>query len=282
MKNMNSIRHVRQALEFEARRQAILLDSGVVIVQETRGWRDLPEISDRKPEFKDIDGETVSQRSKEQAYDYRYFPEPDLGEVCISEDWINTIRLELPENPFSRKHRYIQDLELSEYNAAVLTNSKQISDFFEQCLRKYPDGAKNIVDIIKNHVMTTLHENKIEIDEFPLPTDFIAELAQLRASDRLNNQTLKKLYDIMLEEKDAPKILGMKHNLFQAEADWSELEKYVKQAFEQNEKAVEDALAGKKNAQNAIMGWVMKTTNRKYKPQQILPIIAKMLDEQKN
>jgi len=281
VKNMNSINHVRQALEFEARRQAIMLDAGEKITQETRGWRDLPEVGQRKPEFKDIDGETVPQRSKEQAHDYRYFPEPDLGEIEVSQAWIDEVQANLPENPFKRKERYMNVLELSEYNATVLTNSKQISDFFEQCLAKFPEGAKNIVDIIKNHVMTTVHDHKIEINELPIPTDYIAELAKLRADDKLNNQTLKKLYEIMLEEKESPAKLGEKHNLFQAEADESELEDFVMQAFAQNEHAVQDALAGKKNAQNAIMGWVMKTTNRKYKPQQILPIIAKKLEELK-
>ncbi len=262
LKNMNSFKAVRDALGFEINRQIAVLRQGVEIVQETRLW-DAEE------------GLTASMRSKEEAHDYRYFPDPDLVPFTFERGALDSIRKTLPELPRQRRRRFSEEYALSVYDAGVLTNSRSLADYFEECVKLYPH-PKIISNWITTEIFSYLNEEKIPPEKISLKPKGLARLLELLDSRTINRNSAKEVLRIMLDSgKDADTIIKEK-DLFVL-SDESALEKIIDEVIRNNPNSVNDYLKGKENALMFLVGQVMKETQGKANPQKVNEILRKML-----
>ena len=252
LKNMNSFRNVQRALEYEIRRQRdILLDGGEVI-QETLLWD-----ADRNV--------TNSMRGKEEAHDYRYFPDPDLIPVVIDEEWINTVRSGLPELPDERRQRFITGLELPEYDAEVLTSDRDLADYFEVALTVYPHAKK-----LSNWMMTELMrelkgEDSIDIKGCPISPENLGRLLNLIDQGTISGKIAKSVFmDMMATGKDAESLVKEK-NLVQV-SDEGELLTIVREIIAANPVQAEDYRAGKTKLMGYFVGQLMQKTKGRANP----------------
>jgi len=252
VKNMNSFRSVFRALEYEIQRQTEVLSRGERVIQETRGW-----VDDR--------GITVSQRSKEQAHDYRYFPEPDLPPVFVARTWVDEIRAKLPELPDARRDRYVSQHGLTPYLASQLTASAEVGDLFERTLALYPDPRK-----VGNWIQTELFRVQKESgDEEPvaaLPSpEHLAELLQLIDKGTISQSAAKQVFEEMYRTGQAPTDVVQALGLTQV-SDADELIRIVDEVIAANPKPVEDYRSGKVSAAGRLVGEVMKATRGRANP----------------
>jgi len=252
LKNMNSFRNVQRALEYEIRRQRdVLLDGGEVI-QETLLWD-----ADRNV--------TNSMRGKEEAHDYRYFPDPDLIPVVIDEEWVEEIRKTLPELPAERKERFISAFELPEYDADVLTSSWELADYFEAALKVYPQAKK-----LSNWMMTELMrelkgEDGIDIDGCPISPENLGYLLNMIDNGTISGKIAKAVFvDMMASGKDAETLVKEK-NLMQV-SDEGELLSIVREIIEANPKQAADFKAGKIKLMGYFVGQLMQKTKGRANP----------------
>jgi aspartyl-tRNA(Asn)/glutamyl-tRNA(Gln) amidotransferase subunit B len=262
VKNINSARSVQRALEYEIQRQAQVLDRGETISQETRGWDE-----DR--------GVTVSQRSKEEAHDYRYFPEPDLPPVFVTAEWIEAIRQRLPELPDARRDRYARDFELSRYDAAQLTASLPISNFFEAVVATYPK-PKVVANWIQGELFRILRERDAELDDLPLLPAHLLEVLQLVEEGTITQAVAKQVFEEVATTGTAPRQIVADRGLVQI-SDSSELERIVAEAIAANPQAAADYRAGKLQAKGFLTGQVMKATKGKANPAVVGDILQQQL-----
>jgi len=260
LKNMNSFRAIERALEYEIKRQKKVLEEGGKIIQETRRWDEAR-------------GVTVIMRTKEEAADYRYFPEPDLPPVIIGEEFIEEIQKKIPELSHERKERYIKEFDLPEYDAGVLTDSKNLSDFFEECIKKYPD-AKKISNWIMVELLAALNYEDKEIEDTPLTPDNLVEMLELMDKGTISGKIGKKVFREMLETGKGPTSIVKEKGLVQI-SDEDELEKIVNSVLNENQQSVEDYKNGKDKAFGFLVGQVMKETRGKANPK----IVNKLLRE---
>ena len=270
IKNMNSFRSVYEALLFEQRRQAEILEGGGTIVQETRGWD-----QDR--------AETVSQRTKEEANDYRYFPEPDLPPLALSRDYVSSVQEQLPELPATRRQRYL-DLGLSDFEAATLAEARDRSDYFEAVARalslEEARAAKLAANWVLGEVGRWSNETGSEVAGFPIPAEGLAELIAMAESGTITGAVAKQVFDDMLRSGKSAKVLVEEAGLASmGESD--ELTGIVAAVIARNAKAVEDYRAGKGAALNVILGQVMRETAGRAQPQTVRSLIAEQLEESK-
>lgn len=254
IKNINSFKGVDKAIEYEALRQAEILEDGGKIIQETRTW-------DEK------EGVTKSMRTKEEANDYRYFPEPDLAPFTVSEEYIEDIRKTLPELPDERRERYIANFGLSSTDAQYMTNDKDTSDYFEKVVAAGAD-PKASVNWIMGEFASQLSNAGIEIAKAPVTPENLAKLLALIAKGTISGKIAKKVFAEMWKDGADPEEIVKAQGLVQI-SDTGALKELVVKVIANNPKAVEDFKAGKKKAVGALVGQIMKETKGKANPKVI-------------
>ena len=262
VKNMNSFRNMQRALEYEITRQAALLDGGGTVVQETRLW-------DAEA------GVTLSMRSKEEAHDYRYFPDPDLVPLAPSAEWIEAIRRTLPELPEARRARFVRDYGLPEYDARVLTDTKARADYFEAVARAAKD-PKQAGNWIKDELLGHLNKEGKEIDQSPVPPERLAELLTLLAQGKISGKIAKAVFEEMYGTGKAAGDIVQEKGLTVI-ADVGALETIVDQVIAKSPAAVAEFKAGKAGAKNFLVGQVMKATQGKADPKLLNELLTKKL-----
>ena len=263
IKNLNSFRFLEEAINYEVRRQIELLEDGGTVVQETRLYD-----PDRK--------QTRSMRSKEDAHDYRYFPDPDLLPLVIGAETIERIRSELPELPQAKRARYMRELELSAYDAGVLTSSREVADYYEESITALGGGYKLAASWITGELFGALKRAGLEISQSPLGSRQFAGLLQQIQDKVISGKTAKDVFDAMWNgEGEAAAIIAAK-GLTQI-SDAGELERVIDGVLAANPKSVEEYRAGKEKAFNALVGQAMKATKGKGNPAQINEILKKKL-----
>lgn len=262
IKNINSFKGVERAIEYEAMRQAELLEDGGKVVQETRTW-------DEK------EGVTKSMRTKEEANDYRYFPEPDLVPFTVSDEYIENIRKSLPELPDARKERYMKEFGLSSEDAVFMTNDKATADYFEAAVDAGAD-PKACVNWLMGEFASQLSTDGIEIAKAPVSAENLAALLKLISKGTISGKIAKKVFTTMWKEGGNPEEIVKAQGLVQI-SDTAELSKLVDEVVGKNPKAVEDFKAGKKKAVGALVGQIMKATKGKANPRVINELLNKKL-----
>ena len=265
LKNINSFRFIEQAINVEIERQMDILESGGSIKQETRL-------------FDPNKMETRSMRSKEEANDYRYFPDPDLLPVIITDEQIERIRAELPELPAARRTRFVSEHQLSEYDAHVLTGSRELADFYEAVVIA-AGGAKQ-AKLAANWVMgefsAALNKASLEITESPVSAEQLGGMIARIVDNTISGKIAKQVFGFMWEEgKSADDIIAEKG--LKQETDTSAIEAIIKDVLAANEKMVEEFKAGKEKAFNGLVGQVMKASKGKANPAQVNELMKKLL-----
>jgi len=262
LKNMNSFRNVQKALDYEIRRQTALLDQGERIVQETRLW-DAAK------------GVTASMRGKEEAHDYRYFPDPDLVPMVIDPKWVEEIRATLPELPDDKKERFIRDYGIPDYDAEILTSSKALANYYEECLRAY-EKPKIVSNWIMSELLRELKRDEREIEECPVPALHLAEMLKMIEGGVISGKIAKSVFEEMYQTgKRAPEIVREK-GLTQV-TDTSEIDKIIDQVLSANPKEVQAYRKGKDKLFGFFVGQVMKATQGKANPQLVNDLLKKKL-----
>ena len=264
LKNMNSFKHVQRALTYEIERQRSILEQGGKVIQETRLW----------DENKGI---TRSMRGKEEAHDYRYFPDPDLMPVVIDKDWIEEIRKTLPELPDVKKQRFKQVYGLPEYDAEVLTSEKDLAEYFERVV-KWGSEAKLASNWVMSEVLRKLNEEKREIQECPVKPKDLAELLQLVQKGTISGKIAKTVFEEMYASgKPASQIVKEK-GLIQI-TDQAVLQEIAQKIIESYPKEVEQYKAGKEKLLGFFVGQMMKQTKGKANPQLVNKIFKELLQK---
>jgi aspartyl-tRNA(Asn)/glutamyl-tRNA(Gln) amidotransferase subunit B len=263
IKNVNSFRFIRGALEYEIDRQVGVVESGGKITQETRLYNA-------------SEGRTYSMRSKEQAHDYRYFPEPDLLPLVVDEKWQGEIRSQLPELPQARRNRMIGDYGITEYDAHVLTATKSFADQFEAAA-KAAKNPKRVANLVQGELMGRLKARGLEIEQSPISMKGVALSADLVESGAISGKMLKELYDLSFEQgKDFGEIYEKEKP--QQITDSSAIEKIIDEIIAANPKQVEQYRAGKKTVIGFFVGHAMKASKGQANPQMVNELLARKLE----
>ena len=261
IKNVNSIKFMQMAIEYEAKRQVELIESGEKIDQETR-------LFDTKK------NETRSMRSKEDAHDYRYFPDPDLLPLNIDQKIIDDLKKSLPELPDQKKERFIKDYNLSAYEANVLVSEKEISNYYEEVAKQ--SDKKLAATWMMGDLFAMLNDKGLSISQSPISSKNLAELIQSIKSGEISGRIAKEVFEIMIETGDNPKKIieskGMKQ-----QSDPKELEKMINEILEQNKDKVDQYKSGKDKLFGFFVGQVMKVSGGKANPQLANDILKKLL-----
>ena len=264
LKNMNSFKAVRDALSYEAKRQAELLQKGEKVAQETRLWDAAKAIS-------------VPMRAKEETHDYRYFPEPDLVPFTVEKGTIDKLKGELPELPQAKKKRFMSEYAIGEYDADVLTRDMAVADFFEKTFR-FVRSPKEIANWLLGDIASILKEGKSSIGEVRFKPAHLAEIIKLIQSEEITGKIAKEILPEVFKTGEAPKKIVEKKGLKQIK-DPSELTPFVEAVLAENEKSVSDYRNGKKGALTFLVGQVMRKTGGKANPQKVNEILGKKLEE---
>ena len=274
IKNMNSLRAVFMALNHEQERQKKVLDSGERVIQETRGWSE-----ERSA--------TYSQRNKEEAHDYRYFPEPDLPPLVIEDSWIEKLRNNLPELATDRLARFTEEYGLPEYDARLLTNSKGMADYFEQATSLHAtagdDGqkfAKDVSNWILGDLSRLLNLEDRQIDESPVSPENLVELIDLVDKDTVSVSMAKTVLEEAFESGGSPAQIVQEKGYTQI-SDSSAVDEAVGQAIDANPQAVADYMGGKETAAKFLVGQVMKITKGQAKPDLVNELVVVALEKLK-
>jgi aspartyl-tRNA(Asn)/glutamyl-tRNA(Gln) amidotransferase subunit B len=266
VKNMNSFKSVERAINHEVERQVEILEDGGEIVQQTLLWNaDL--------------NEAFPMRSKEEAHDYRYFPEPDLLPVVISEEWKKEIAEQLPELPDERKEKIINKYNLPEYNADILTQNKAIVDYYEEVV-SFTNDFKAASNWIMGDVLKVINEQKLDIKDFPVSAANLAKLINLINDNIISGKIAKEIFPVMLQERKDPEIIINEKGLKQI-TDTSEIENVVDKIVESYQNEVKQFLEGKEKVIGFFMGQVMRETKGKANPKLVNETLRKKLNELK-
>ncbi|WP_422444418.1 Asp-tRNA(Asn)/Glu-tRNA(Gln) amidotransferase subunit GatB [Thermoanaerobacterium sp. DL9XJH110] len=263
IKNLGSFKAVRRSLEYEEKRQREILEEGGVIVQETRRWDEARGI-------------TTSMRSKEEAHDYRYFPDPDLVPMVIDREWIEELKAELPELPDARKKRYMEDYGLPAYDAGVITSSKALSDFYERCISHYHD-PKTVSNWVMVELMGILNETGKDVEDIKIKPEQLAGMLSMIDKGTISGKIAKEVFREMFETGKNPEAIVKEKGLVQI-SDQSELEKIARKVIDENPKSVQDYKNGKEKALGFLVGQIMKETRGKANPQMVNNILKRMLE----
>ncbi|WAA09189.1 Asp-tRNA(Asn)/Glu-tRNA(Gln) amidotransferase subunit GatB [Fervidibacillus albus] len=258
LKNLNSFNFVRKGLAFEMKRQEKVLLSGGVINQETR-------------RFDEATGETILMRVKEGSDDYRYFPEPDLVELYIDDEWKERVRASIPELPDERKKRYVEEWGLPAYDAKVLTLTKEMSDFFESTVQAGAD-PKQASNWLMGEVSAYLNAKQTDLQDTPLTPDSLAKMIQLIEKGTLSSKMAKKVFKELIEKGGDPETIVKEKGLAQI-SDEATLLKYVTDVLDANPQSIEDFKNGKDRAIGFLVGQIMKATKGQANP----PLVNKLL-----
>lgn len=268
IKNLNSFRFLEEAIQYEVRRQIELIEDGGTVVQETRLY---------DPDKR----ETRSMRSKEDAHDYRYFPDPDLMPLVIEASWIERVKGEMPELPANMQQRFVESYGLTPYDAGVLTASKAMASYFEALVQKAgANQAKIAANWIMGDVSAQLNRESLEIGESPVSSAQLALIIQRIADGTISNKIGKDIFLSIWEEKATDE--GAADRIIEAKglkqiSDTGALEAIIDDVLAANQKSVEEFRAGKEKAFNALIGQAMKATKGKANPQQVNELLKKKL-----
>jgi aspartyl-tRNA(Asn)/glutamyl-tRNA(Gln) amidotransferase subunit B len=262
LKNMNSFRNVQRALEFEIRRQRALLERGESVVQETLLWD-----AGR--------GVTVSMRGKEEAHDYRYFPDPDLVPIEVDEKWVDEIRVNLPELPDAKRERFIRDYGLPTYDAEVLTSSKSLAVYFEEVVRDFPQ-PKLVSNWIMSELMRELKRDERDIEACPVPPGSLAALLQLIEKGTVSGKIAKAVFEEMYATGKWPDEIVKEKGLVQV-TDTTAIEAIIDEVIGENPKEVADYRTGKEKLFGYLVGQVMKKSKGKANPKAVNDLLRSKL-----
>ena len=263
MKNINSFNFVRKALNFEQQRHEKVIMSGGTIAQETR-------------RFDEATGETISMRTKEGSDDYRYFPEPDIPPLEVSDEWIQEIQDAMPEMPGERRARYTNDLGLSAYDAMVLTQTKEMSDFFEATIALGAD-PKKAANYLMNDVNSYLNDKQVDLQDTKLTPANLAGMIKLIDDGTISSKMAKKVFKGILNGEE-PAAYAEKNGLVQL-SDPAKLQPIVDDVLANNEQSIEDYKNGKDRAVGFLVGQIMKQTRGKANPGVVNKLLMKALNE---
>jgi aspartyl-tRNA(Asn)/glutamyl-tRNA(Gln) amidotransferase subunit B len=264
VKNVNSFRFIREALEYEIERQIGVIESGGKITQETRLYNS-------------IEGKTYGMRSKEQAHDYRYFPEPDLLPLVVDAKWQNEIRDSLPELPEARRNRMVAEYGITEQDAQVLTLTKSLADQFEGAA-KAAKSPKRVANLVQSELMGRLKAKSLEIEQSPISMKGVAASADLVESGAISGKMLKDLYDLAFERGKDFSVVYEEEGKPEQSRDTSALEKIIDEIIAANPKQVEQYRAGKKTVVGFFVGQVMKASKGQANPQMVNELLGKKLE----
>jgi aspartyl-tRNA(Asn)/glutamyl-tRNA(Gln) amidotransferase subunit B len=262
IKNMNTFKGVHRALSYEIKRQSTEVQRGGEIVQETRRWDD-------------AGGVTQSMRTKEYAHDYRYFPEPDLVPVRLADETIESIRSELPEMPAVRRIRFVESYGLPEYDAGVLVAEKDVADFYESVAQRC-GNYKAISNWIMTELLRALSETGRRLPDSSITPENLAALIGLVDDKKVNMAGAKEVFQVLFEEGGDPAAIVDAKGLSQV-SDEGEIEAFVDQAIQENEKSANDVREGKDKALQYLMGQVMRLSRGKANPQVVLSLLREKL-----
>ncbi len=266
IKNMNSFRSVQAALEYEADRQAKLLDSGEKIVKQTRAW------DENK-------GVTVFMRSKEDASDYRYFPDPDLVPVTIGRDRVDQIRRDLPELPGSRKKRYMEIWGLPEYDAELISSSRPVAEFFEATVAFY-SKTKVVANWVMGELLRLVNQERIKFTELKLRPEQLAKMLEMIDRGTINGKIAKTVMEMVFRTGKDPEIIVEEECLAQI-SNSPELETLAAKTLEANPKSVSDYLGGKEQALGFLVGQMMKETKGKANPATVNQLLKREIEKRR-
>ncbi len=262
VKNMNSFRAIQKALEYEVKRQVKALESKERIVQETRLW-------DEKKE------KTHSMRSKEEAHDYRYFPEPDLVPLIVEKEWKENIKKTISELPDTRRERFMRDYKLSQYDAGVLTAEKALAEYFEQVVKAY-NNPKVVTNWVTVELLGRLNAVNKGVEESPVSTGQLAELLKLIEKGIISGKIAKTVFEEMFNSGKNPQAIVREKKLVQI-TDEKEIGKIVEEVLKENPDAVKEYGKGKEKAIGHLVGQVMRKTRGKANPQLVNKILKDKL-----
>ena len=254
MKNMNSFKSIQRAIEYEKQRQIAEVEKGNVIEQDTLRWDD-------------VAGRTFQMRTKENAQDYRYFPEPDLVAIKLSDEYINKIKEELPELPESRKARYMKELGLSEKDANFLTSSKALSDIFEKA-GEICKNYKGVCNWLNSDISRILNEKEMEPEEIPFTAEELAEMVEIIDNGEISTKIGKQVIEELFENPRSPKKIVEEKGWIQI-SDEGAIKQVVLKVLESNPQSITDYKAGKDRALGFLVGQAMKETKGKANPQML-------------
>ncbi len=263
MKNINSFKSLEDAINYEIERQTEVLEDGGHVIQETRTWD-----PDR--------GITLSMRSKENAHDYRYMPEPDLPPIITTDEEIEAYRKSLPELPDARRARLEKEYGLSEYDAGIITSSRQMAEYFDAVIATGAD-AKLAANWMMSDLAKNLNAEGIDISKSPVEAERLGQMIQLIMKNTISGKIAKKVFSEMWTNPDAPEKIVKDKGLVQI-TDTKAIEAIVDKVIEDNQKAVEDYKGGNKKAIGALVGQVMKQSKGKANPQMVNELLAKKLN----
>ena len=268
IKNLNSIKFIKQAINYEAKRQIEILESGGSIEQNTML-------------FNTSTGKTRPMRNKEEAHDYRYFPDPDLLPLEISKEEIGKIKLSIPELPDELKNKFIETYKLSNYDASVLTAEKQTSDYFNETINSDPElknHAKIVVNWITSELFSLLNKNNQDLNNSPVSPENLGQLIKLISTNEISGKIAKDvLEDMFSSGKTARQIVDEKG--LQQVTDQGEIAKVIDQVIAENPKMVEQYLAGKDKLLGFFVGQAMKLTKGKANPKMLNDILKQKLNK---
>ena len=262
-KNLNSFKAVVKAIEYETNRQIEVLESGGRVVQETRLWDEENAV-------------TKPMRSKEEAMDYRYFPEPDLPAIIITESRLSNVKDEMPEFADEKAKRFINEYKLNEMEAATLSSEQELAEYYEEVV-KISDDTRLAANWVLTEILRVLKEKNISIEEFSVEPENIGKLIKLIKANTISSKIAKDVFEILLSENKDPEIIVKEKGLVQI-TDNSEIEKIVEQVLAENPQSVEDYKAGKSNALKYLVGQSMRLSKGKANPQMINEMILARLE----
>ena len=263
-KNLNSFKAIHNSIEFEIQRQIEVLENGGKIYQETR-------------RFDDVKGVGYAMRSKEDAQDYRYFPEPDLAPIVLSDEYINNIKDNLPEMPHIKKERYIKEYELPEYDSEILTSSKKTATFFEKT-NEICNNPKAVSNWIMGDFARMLNEKEIEIDESKVTEENLATLISLIDKGTISSKIAKQIFEEMFETGENAKDIVEKRGLVQI-SDEGAIKEICQKVVDANPQSIADYKAGKDRAIGFLVGQIMKETKGKANPQMLNKMFAEEMNK---
>lgn len=264
LKNMNSFRNVERAIQYEIDRQIDLIESGGSVVQQTLLW-DANKL------------ETRQMRTKEEAHDYRYFPEPDIPPVIVTDAMLGEIEAELPEMPDVRRQRFIEEFSMSEDDARILTDDRYLADYFEEVL-DHVENPKPVSNIILTEVLRVLNDQSISIRDFSISSDRLAGLIKLRENDKINSSALTEIFDAMLKGDKSAEEYAEEMNLLQV-SDAGFIEPIVDDVIEDHPDEVERYREGKKGLIGFFIGQVMQRSQGKANPNLVRELISERLED---
>jgi aspartyl-tRNA(Asn)/glutamyl-tRNA(Gln) amidotransferase subunit B len=266
LKNMNSFRHVEKALEYEIKRQVSVLEDGKKVVQETRLWNTEKEM-------------TEPMRGKEEAHDYRYFPDPDLVPLRVDGRWVEEIRQTLPELPMAKKERFIKQYGIPEYDAEILTLTKPLSEYYEETTKLFPD-PKSVSNWMMGDLLRELKKDGREVDQCPVTPHHLARMLSMIKDGTISGKIAKDVFEEMYRTGEPPEKIVQDKGWIQIQ-DETEILQAIEKAMEASPKQVEDYRKGKEKLFGFFVGEVMKQTKGKANPKLVNELLNKKLKDQK-